>query len=41
VDVVLDDGLHLVCGGTFCGKPATPKVYANKQTMKELLDEQI
>lgn len=41
VEVVLDDGLHLVCGGTFCGKPATPKVYANKQTMEKLLDEEI
>jgi hypothetical protein len=35
--VHLDDGLALVCGGTSCGKPATPKVYANESTMKELL----
>jgi len=32
-DIDLDRGDILICGGTFNGKPSTPKVYANEATL--------
>lgn len=38
VEVELTDGMFLVKGGHFCGKPATPAVYANEATIQTLLN---